>query len=267
MISNQQHIVTVITFHVHFSFVCENVKFKNFFNHTSMYCMKSNYFLINYLLYKKINIKVDIINTFSYFTAFISAAVAAGILSISGCCCCCCFVSFFTDFFYSVNNINFVEKFALYNPLNVGEKWQAWPVAVLLTFSILLVIFVVVCCCADAKKLSSAQHHKIADSKQKITSVFFLPWFSSHENYPGLVGCSLNCTKNNVLNVAPLPRLWRRVSSVGHLFFYPLCCDFFFFLFVCFFLFISLLFYTLYFYELGFQQHLNCFFFSTLYKN
>lgn len=265
MISNQQHIVTVITFHVHFSFVCENVTFKNIFNHTSMYCMKSNYFLINYLLYKKINIKVDIINTFSYFTAFISAAVAAGILSISGCC--CCFVSFFTDFFYSVNNINFVEKFALYNPLNVGEKWQAWPVAVLLTFSILLVIFVVVCCCADAKKLSSAQHHKIADSKQKITSVFFLPWFSSHENYPGLVGCSLNCTKNNVLNVAPLPRLWRRVSSVGHLFFYPLCCDFFFFLFVCFFLFISLLFYTLYFYELGFQQHLNCFFFSTLYKN
>lgn len=56
-------------------------------------------------------------------------------------------------------------------------------------------------------------------------------------------------------------------QHVGHLFFYPLCCDFFFFLFVCFFLFISLLFYTLYFYELGFQQHLNCFFFSTLYKN
>lgn len=53
MISNQQHIVTVITFHVHFSFVCENVKFKNFFNHTSKYCIKSNYFLINYLLYKK----------------------------------------------------------------------------------------------------------------------------------------------------------------------------------------------------------------------
>lgn len=222
MISNQQHIVTVITFHVHFSFVCENVKFKNFFNHTSKYCIKSNYFLINYLLYKKkkINIIVDIINTFSYFTALISAAVAAGILSISGCC--CCFVSFFTDFFYSVNNINFVEKFALYDPLNVGKKWQAWPVAVLLTFSILLVIFVVVCCCADAKKLSSAQHHKIADSKQKITGVFFLPWFSSHENYPGLVGCSLNCTKNNVLNVAPLPRLWRRVSMLDT-FFFTLC--------------------------------------------
>lgn len=122
---------------------------------------------------------------------------------------------------------------------------------------------VLLCWCQKAVISTAPQ---IADSKQKITGVFFLPWFSSHENYPGLVGCSLNCTKNNVLNVAPLPRLWTRVSMLD-IFFLPFVLWFFLFPLCLFFLFISLLFYTLYFYELAFQQHLNCFFFSTLYKN
>lgn len=101
-------------------------------------------------------------------------------MSISGCRCRCCCFPFLQNLFYSVNNINFVEKFALYNPLNVEKKWQAWPVAVLLTFSTASHFCggVLLCWCQKAVISTTTQNcgFKTENNRCRFSSMIFFSW-------------------------------------------------------------------------------------------
>lgn len=70
---------------------------------------------------------------------------------------------------------------------------------------------------SSAKKLSSAQHHKIADSKVKITGVFlsamiFFTW--ELPRVRRLLPKSQETSPGSVLAPLPVPCLWKRRLSV-----------------------------------------------------